>query len=272
MNYLLEVLSFNKLLMTENLSTGQIALWYALMYINNMCGWKENFTVANAALNTYTHLSDKGIEKARNALIQKGLIRYRSKRNKAGVYTLLSIANSTEQSTEQNDSTPNSTEQSTDKSTEQSTEQSTDKSTALYKQNKTKQNKNTAATDDSAAEVFERYETLTGKTVSRTMESDINSFIGSGLSCDLISAVMDYSTDGGNGNWNYMRGTLENLSAEGIKTVDEWKQQRMKFKQRRRGGAKTQKSKFNNFENSEETDYDELEDKLFDMFMGTENA
>lgn len=263
MNYLSEVLSFNKLLMTENLSTGQIALWYALMHINNMCGWKENFTAANATLNTYTRLSENGIVKARNALIQKGLIRYKSRHNKAGVYTMLPLSNGIKQSAEQNKRTPNSAEQSVKQSVKQSVEQSVEQSAALYKhkQNKNK-NKNINAAEH-ATEIFERYENLTGKTMSETAVNDIDRFISDGMGYELILSVMDYAADAGKCNWNYMRGTLEGLLAEGIKTVEAWKRQQAEYRQQRQnGGMQVRKNKFNNYEATNKTDYDAIEARL----------
>lgn len=269
MNYLKEVLSFNELLMTETLSTGQIALWYALMYINNKCGWKESFTAANNVLNTYTRLSDKGIIKARNALIQKGLIRYKSRGNKAGIYTVLSISNSTEQNKHTANSSEQSAEHSTEHCSEQSAEYSTEQSATLNKQNKTKQNKTTVAvTEENTVKIFERYENLMGKTMSKTATEDIDSFISDGISYDLILAVMDYAVDGGKGNWNYMRATLEGLSAEGIRTVDAWKRQQAEYKQRKQNGtAQVQKSKFANYEDTNKIDYAALENKLLEKML-----
>lgn len=68
--------------MTNPLSTGQIALWYALMYINNKAAWQEWFTAANLTLEAYTGLSRSGINKARNILKQEGLIDFQSNGNR----------------------------------------------------------------------------------------------------------------------------------------------------------------------------------------------
>ena len=43
MNYITEIKGFNDLLLRERLSSGQIALWYALMHIDNKSGWKKWF-------------------------------------------------------------------------------------------------------------------------------------------------------------------------------------------------------------------------------------
>lgn len=57
MNYLAEIKAFYDLVPIKRLSTGQIALWHALMAINNKCAWIEWFTVSNLTLELNTGLS-----------------------------------------------------------------------------------------------------------------------------------------------------------------------------------------------------------------------
>ena len=68
MEYISQILKFNELLLTNNLAPGQIALWYALMHINNKCQWSKWFTAAIRTLELYTGLSKNGVIKARNIL------------------------------------------------------------------------------------------------------------------------------------------------------------------------------------------------------------
>ena len=100
MNYLKEILAFNDLVDIKEFSTGQIALWYALIYTNNKCAWNDTFTVSNKTLELRTGLSRGGILKARNALKQHGLIDFKINNTKATTYKLNTIANS-EQASEQ---------------------------------------------------------------------------------------------------------------------------------------------------------------------------
>jgi hypothetical protein len=91
-NYLKELNAFRDWSMINRPSTGQIALWYTLMSINNMTGWKEWFTVPNQTLQLMTGLSRQGLDKARNGLIQSGLIQYKKGRsNQAGSYKMNSL-------------------------------------------------------------------------------------------------------------------------------------------------------------------------------------
>ena len=117
MNYITEILGFNDFLLTKPLAAGQIALWYALMYINNKCSWAEWFTAPNRTLESLTGLERSSIYRARNELKLRGLIDFRSNGTKACSYKMLTCC----------------TEQ---QPTQQGTQQPTQ---PLNKQNKTKQ-------------------------------------------------------------------------------------------------------------------------------------
>ena len=78
MNYIAEIKAFYDLVQVKQLSTGQIALWNALMYINNKCAWIEWFTVPNILLELNTGMSRSGVLKARNSLKQLGLIDFKT--------------------------------------------------------------------------------------------------------------------------------------------------------------------------------------------------
>src|SRR5690606_24793473 len=94
MNYMAEIKAFYDLVQVKQLSAGQIALWHALMHINNKCAWIEWFTVPNLTLKLHTGLSRAGIYKARNVLKQYGVIDFKSNGTKATSYKLNSLLNS----------------------------------------------------------------------------------------------------------------------------------------------------------------------------------
>lgn len=91
MNYILEIKAFNDLIELEQLSTDQIALWYALMHINNKCGWREWFTVPNQKLVLLTGLSRQAIVKGRTVLIEKGVLSIKTNGKNATSYRLHSL-------------------------------------------------------------------------------------------------------------------------------------------------------------------------------------
>lgn len=93
MNYIAEIKGFHDLIeRKEGLSTGQIALWYALMYRNNRCTWQEWFSVSNQTLVIHTGLSRQGIQKARNSLKQLGAIDFKANGTLATSYKMNSLA------------------------------------------------------------------------------------------------------------------------------------------------------------------------------------
>lgn len=63
MNYIAEIKAFYDLVQVKQLSTGQIALWNALMNINNKCAWIKWFSVPSIVLRINTGLSESGIKK-----------------------------------------------------------------------------------------------------------------------------------------------------------------------------------------------------------------
>lgn len=92
MNYLKELRAFYDYVLYNGVSTGEVALWYTLMSINNRLGWLDEFAVSNLVLQQATSLSRNGLNSARNGLKQKGLIDYRpGKSNQAGKYRLISF-------------------------------------------------------------------------------------------------------------------------------------------------------------------------------------
>lgn len=98
MNYLAEIKAFYDLVQVKQLSTGQINLWHALMYINNKCAWIEWFTVPNLMLELNTGMSRSGVLKARNSLKQYGLIDFKTNGTKATSYKILTMLKSTQES------------------------------------------------------------------------------------------------------------------------------------------------------------------------------
>lgn len=90
MNYLAELNAFHDYLLLNQLSTSEIALWHALVHINNKTMWKTEFTASNLMLQQLTGLSLSGIASARNKLKQRGVLTYApGKARQAGKYHLL---------------------------------------------------------------------------------------------------------------------------------------------------------------------------------------
>lgn len=89
MNYIKLINAFYDQLETIPLSTSAIALWHALVHINNKAAWQSEFTVAVSVLCVKTSLSDRTVTNARNELKQKGYINFKSRKgNRSAVYSI----------------------------------------------------------------------------------------------------------------------------------------------------------------------------------------
>jgi len=135
-NYLQELNAFRDWTLLNKPTTSEIVLWYALMSINNMTGWKKQFTVANQTLQLMTGLSKATLDRARNKLTQKGLLKYTpGNTRQAGTYELVSI------STTKRDQCETNSETNMRLMRDQC--ETNGENIIKYKQNKTKQDYNT---------------------------------------------------------------------------------------------------------------------------------
>ena len=125
MNYIKQILAFQDLVEIKGLSAGQIALWHALINVNNKCGWIEWFSVASSKLQIGTGLSESGIRKAREALKQLGIIDFQFQGTHATKYHLTDLTQFEDLARNDKQSTPDSTGDSTGVSAVVGTEDST---------------------------------------------------------------------------------------------------------------------------------------------------
>ena len=136
MNYLQEILNFEKLQELNRLAPGQARVWYVLMYLNNITGWQSWFTVASSTLEFRSGLSRQGVIKARNELKQLGYIDFKTNGRSATSYHMKPLMQGSVQPSLQG-----SVQDSLQPSLHDGLQGGVQTSSALYKQNKTKQNK-----------------------------------------------------------------------------------------------------------------------------------
>lgn len=244
MNYIKLINAFYDRLETNSLSTSAIALWHALVHVNNKAGWQREFTVAVSVLCVKTGLSERTITNARNDLKVRGYIDFRSRKgSKSAVYIVHDLSaniadNVSDKGTNKNElSEINADNVSCNVSDNLSDNVSCNVS-ALYKQNETKQNEtNTAAT---AVHFYDMYYLCFNRQPTPIQVEEINSFIDKdGLSDEVICAAFKKASENGAG-YPYARSIINSWAKKGIKTmVDVLKEQeqfelnRQKNKQRR---------------------------------------
>ena len=92
MNYLAEIKLFNEWLETEQLSSNAIVLWYALMFMANRCGWRDEFAVSFSVLQSRMKLDRSTVWRMRKVLADSGIISVKERGgNRSALYRLHSF-------------------------------------------------------------------------------------------------------------------------------------------------------------------------------------
>ena len=86
------------------------ALWHRLMAYNNELGWKNEFSITHVRLADDLCMSRHELDRARNVLVQKGLITYKKgSGSQCGSYHIISLCNKTGTSNDTQDDTQGDT-------------------------------------------------------------------------------------------------------------------------------------------------------------------
>lgn len=310
MNYITEILAFNDLLLSRPLSAGQISLWYALMHINNKCGWAEWFSAPNRTLEVYTGLSRQGIRNAREALKQLGLIELKPNGKNAASYKLTGLTeklrSDVKTDADQNrtasndfqdnvqDSMQDTLHDNVQDSVQDSVQDTLHSTCTLNKQNKTKQNKtkikvskkeqksyddilNKHIKDEDLRDAYKEFikmrqfikKPMTDKAL-KTLIDKVNALEPESTERKiemLNNAVLHnwlsvYPLDRGAGGNRQGAAEGSARNGESMQTnsqTSEW------CTDKQWGGE--QRSKFNNYEDTNKTDYAELEKILYEQMM-----
>ena len=222
MNYIAEIKAFYDLVQVKQLSTGQIALWHALMAINNKCAWIEWFTVPNIVLELNTGMSRSGVLKARNSLKQYGLIDFKANGTKATNYKIVTIAKSKQESNQ------DSMQDSEQVSKQVSTQDGKQDSNTLNKLNETKQKRKSIKKEFVAPTLEEVQSYITEK----NLKVDAKKFY-------------DYFTEG---KWTDSRGNK----------VQNWKQKLQTWSNYPQTNSQSRNKEYNNYEQRDTNDLDQF--------------
>jgi hypothetical protein len=92
MNYIQEINEFYNWLELHSLSKSTIALWHALMHMNNKSRWAKEFTVSMRTLEGKTGFKRTELFKARTELTELGRIIWQERNgNQCAVYSMCSF-------------------------------------------------------------------------------------------------------------------------------------------------------------------------------------
>lgn len=224
MDYIRQILAFDDYLMyNQGLSSGQIALWRALMSINNKARWSEWFTASNQTLETLSGLSRQGINKNRNILKQLGLIDFRSNGRKATSYYICKLYTS--------NSLQESVQHSSEIVAQECTTQLRNSSTLnKHKQNKNENENETESTSASSVDLNSENNAVSywlnqvnpaeAPTVLESIRFWVNDFQGQD---EIVIMAIEEMLKNGARNYNYLDKVLKSWENKQLDTVEKVK-------------------------------------------------
>lgn len=218
MDYIRQLNAFRDWLLVNDLPTSAIALWYALMTINNMTGWKERFSAPNSVVEKLTGLSKQGLVDARRKLLEAGLIEYeKGKKGKAPVYKIVPLVNSLDQSEYQ--------------SAYQSGYQSHTQCLTIPK-HKHKQ-KDIDNNDNSRPNFVEVYEQEFGRLITPGIFEQLNAFRQEGMPDEVISEAIKRAAANGVFTTKYITAILKSWQEQNVRTLAGIKRVDAEFEKRK---------------------------------------
>ena len=161
MNYLAEIVAFERRIEVETLSGYSQLIWYRLMSLSNKSYWAEWVTVDNPRLMSLSGIKSKStFLRARDELIDFGLIDYRrGKKGRPNQYRMISLVDHGQESFGTNMDRNNVNGVYLDRNMEPNTVPNVEPNTVpnvepIYKQNKYKQNKTKESARDTSNQEF----------------------------------------------------------------------------------------------------------------------
>ncbi len=137
--------------------------------------------------------------------------------------------------------------------------------------------KDVGAREAAVAKTAEYFEKIFGIVTHKHLDT-IVSYIEDGVEPEMIIAAIDEAVDQGKRTWTYAKAIIDNKINAGIKTLRDFRRAEADYKAEkeakrstaRLGPDKQRKSKFNNYEDDNKTDYAELEKQILDMMLDEE--
>ncbi|EKN67851.1 DnaD domain protein [Schinkia azotoformans] len=240
MNYIKLINAFYDRLETNSLSTSAIALWHALVHINNKAGWQREFTVAVSVLCVKTGLSERTISNVRNELRQKNFIDFKSRKgNKSAVYLLEDLTEINAHNVSYKDAlSANNADSVSDNLSDNTSDSVSDNPSALIKLNETKRNKITSSSSArDEVHAFYMDNLQIGVTSSPFVFESIDYWIDD-LNTELVLAAMKLSAKKEKKGFDYTEGILKRWVEANVKTIEDARRYESSFFNDKKGGKR----------------------------------
>jgi len=229
MDYFKQVKAFYELMLISPLTSPEIALWHAILHLNNRSGWPSELNVPLSTLEFLSGLSTAGVKRARNALTVKGLLQWKSRGGKqSAVYTLVALYE------------PQGVPQDVPNPVPQDVPNPVPQSEPIYKhKTKTKTYSSSSTRVDAQGNSLSRlvscYEQNVG-VVPRSVFDGFSYWLTE-LPEEVIAAAIREAAYANARNWNYVHAILKRCKDNGIQSLDSFELEKSKHaeKKRKRG-------------------------------------
>lgn len=105
--------------------------------------------------------------------------------------------------------------------------------------------------------------------MSEEVRRDIAAFIEQGVQPEMMTEAIAVGIRNGHKSWSYIKGILHNKMKSGIYTLADFQRSEEAF-EKKKSEVEVRKSKFNNYVDTNETDYAALEEQIMDMMVEDE--
>jgi len=221
MNYIREMNAFYDSLEYNPLSSSAIALWHALMHMNNKTRWKSEFRVAGMVLRIKSGLNESSFKRARTELKEKGYIAYEPKGgNQAPIYRMISLIENRDDA-QQVDSVGNGADEN---STEMELAGEREAQEGMPEETVTKQRAE-------EGEVFRFYQENFGVMSPFVIESisDWVDDVGEKLVMEALKRALEQNKT----SWGYVKSILQAWEKKGIRSVNAVEAEEEEFRNRK---------------------------------------
>lgn len=215
--------AFYDWLQGNQLSSGQIALWHAIVHMAMRTG-QERIRMSGIQLVQNTGLSYEGVKKARNVLKQHGLIDFTGGKGRSTEYRLLPLPG---METGMQDSAQLNTYLSTQPSTQLSTEDS-----AIVRANNNPYINNNLIPPPPQTPPPELHFATYVEGNLRGMTPGnwdaLRTYLEDGMTTELVMRAVDEAAAQGKRSWAYVRSILDRWMREGVTSVEMVDEERRK--------------------------------------------
>ena len=129
--------------------------------------------------------------------------------------------------------------------------------------------RNDTAAESAAADALHKYEQLIGL-ATPTVIDGIDFFISQGIERSLIIRLIEYACEQGKRTWPYIQASLRGNMDAGIKTLDAYNRaqaERAENAKKVKAAEKKQKSKFNNYTDTNKPDYSNFGQQIIEDML-----